>query len=98
MRVYALVTVLFAVGATLQGCATSTVASPSVSDGEIAERVQNELALAPKVRQYQIEVDTLDGVVTLQGFVSSEEERQIAQQVASGVAGVRRVNNDIELQ
>jgi osmotically-inducible protein OsmY len=39
-----------------------------------------------------IDVDTNDGVVSLNGFVNNEQERTRAAQLAQNVSGVKRVD------
>jgi hyperosmotically inducible protein len=45
-----------------------------------------------------IDVEVREGVVLLSGFVGSDVEKQRATEVASGVKGVKSVNNSLDLK
>jgi hypothetical protein len=42
-----------------------------------------------------IQVEVFDGIVTLSGFVEIAAHREVAEELAAGVPGVRRVDNQI---
>ncbi|RPJ80193.1 MAG: BON domain-containing protein, partial [Acidobacteria bacterium] len=42
-----------------------------------------------------VNVDTTDGIVTLQGRVPSQESRRIAEQIARDTSGVKQVRNEL---
>lgn len=65
------------------------------ADNEITDRVQNALARDPYVERYQIEVDTVNGLVYLSGTVDSAFERNQAEMIAENVGGVVDVNNNL---
>lgn len=44
-----------------------------------------------------VKIITIDGVVTLRGPVKSEEERQLVGSLAQTAAGVKRVDNQLEI-
>jgi osmotically-inducible protein OsmY len=48
-------------------------------------------------RPYDIDVDVERGVVTLSGDVETDAQRQRAVELARGVVGVERVENEIEI-
>ncbi len=45
-----------------------------------------------------IHVDSLAGVITLWGYVSSEEDKRRAEEIAAHVPGVRKVINDLKIR
>jgi hypothetical protein len=57
---------------------------------EIQELLDTHLSDGPA-----IEVEATDGVVTLSGFVEVDSHREVAEEMAAGVPGVRRVDNQI---
>ena len=46
----------------------------------------------------RIDVDTTNHVVSLTGVVESPEQKARAQQIAMDVSGVRRVDNNLQVQ
>jgi hyperosmotically inducible periplasmic protein len=73
------------------------VAREVLSDASITARVKARLAADPEVNAIQIDVDTIDGVVTLNGKVSSQEVSQEAEKLAKRTEGVKQVNNLIQV-
>lgn len=69
-----------------------------IDDGVITARVKAALIDNPTTKARQINVDTRGGVVQLQGFVDSNEEKMQAGQVARSVSGVQSVRNDLEVK
>lgn len=61
------------------------------SDTWITTTIQNTLALSHGADNCQIVVHTRDGVVVLQGMMTSAEARRIAVDLAAGTSGVRSV-------
>jgi hyperosmotically inducible protein len=45
-----------------------------------------------------VDVDTTNGVVSLNGVVESQEQKARAEQLASRVDGVRKVVNNLQIQ
>jgi hyperosmotically inducible protein len=64
----------------------------------ITGRVGRRLTADPDVKRYQIDVDTLDGVVTLRGKVDSETMKTSAETIARGTDGVRNVVNELMVE
>ena len=69
-----------------------------VDDGVITAKVKAALIDNPATKARQINVDTRNGVVQLQGFVDSNDEKMQAGQVARSVSGVQSVQNDLEIK
>ncbi|MGC1397100.1 BON domain-containing protein [Candidatus Binatus sp.] len=67
----------------------------AVKDTTITAEVKTALARDKDVRSSEIHVDTIAGVVTLKGSVSSPEIAQHAMQLAEQVSGVQSVNNQL---
>src|SRR5262245_48272685 len=67
------------------------------TDREIQEQVLAALEWDPGVHAAHIGVSVRNGVVTLQGFVSSLGEKRLAEQIAGRVYSVRAVADDLEV-
>lgn len=102
MRITRLSTSLLALClTTLIGCA----ASPShrstgemVDDGVIGTRVKSALIANEQTKAYQINVETYEGQVQLNGFVDSPEARAAAESTARKVKGVQSVKNNLQIR
>jgi hypothetical protein len=64
---------------------------------ELAARVKNALEGEAKIQAAAIDVTAADGKVTLWGTAATAAERKRAESVASRVAGVRSVDNEIKV-
>lgn len=70
---------------------------PRVEDGVLVAKVKARLASDPEVNPLEIDVDVVDGVVTLGGRVDTEEERAEAVKLASRTEGVREVVDNLQV-
>jgi len=70
---------------------------PRLEDAALAARVKARLIADPEVNPFQIDVDALDGVVTLGGMVESDHERREAEELARRTEGVREVVSNLEV-
>jgi hyperosmotically inducible protein len=68
-----------------------------IDDVTITAKVKAKLIDDEMTKARNIDVDTIDGVVTLTGKVQSWSERSRAQQIAQGTDGVRGVKNNLEV-
>lgn len=68
------------------------------TDTQIQQDVSNALLQDPATESWEIGVGVEDGVVKLAGIVDSWHEKQLAARVASGVDGVREVENRIDIE
>lgn len=68
-----------------------------VTDGSITAAVKMKMADDELVSASNIDVDTKDGVVTLNGTVHSKAEEQKAIDLAHSVDGVKRVVNNLKV-
>jgi osmotically-inducible protein OsmY len=74
--------------------ATNTAANV-VDNAALTTKVKAALLADELVKGTQINVDSDNGVVTLSGAVDSAAHMQKAEQVAKGVSGVTRVQNNL---
>lgn len=80
------------------GCAGNRTMGETIDDAGITAEVKTRLAADPTAKAYQINVDTIDGVVQLNGFVDTQDGKQAAERIARGVDGVKRVDNNLEIK
>ncbi len=101
MRTANLVKTMFvalAIGVALPACsAVEGRQTPGqyVDDAGIATKVRAEVIADPNLKLRQIDVNVMDKVVQLSGFVDSAQEKTRAGEVARKVDGVKSVKNDI---
>ena len=69
----------------------------SVPDAWITTKVKIFLLTTEGVSVAKVNVDTIDGVVTLHGSVPSAAEKAKAEDVARGVQGIRDVRNLLQV-
>ncbi|RYG31775.1 MAG: BON domain-containing protein [Burkholderiales bacterium] len=70
-------------------------AAVAIDDTAITAAVSAGLAKDPDLSAIRVDVETKNGVVTLQGPAPSENARARAAQIAQGVKGVSSVNNQL---
>jgi hyperosmotically inducible periplasmic protein len=79
-------------------CNTSQSPDQQISDSQITTRVKAKLASDLRASSLaNIDVNTTNGVVTLSGQVENAQVKQGAETVAASVAGVARVNDDLQV-
>jgi hyperosmotically inducible protein len=69
-----------------------------VDDTAITAKVKTALAADPIVAAHEVNVETRDGVVQLAGFVDSGDQKSKASQVTRRIAGVKQVDNQLEVK
>lgn len=89
---FALVTVL-ALGA----CSSTQTVGTQIDDAAITTSVKAKLATDGDINPFNIDVDTNEGVVTLQGRVDKTEAKTKAEQLARETDGVKRVINLVKV-
>ena len=78
---------------------TSRSTGQALDDTAITARVKTEIAKTAGIGDAaMINIDTYRGVVSLAGFVDTEQQRATAVEAARGVPGVNRVVNNLELK
>jgi hyperosmotically inducible periplasmic protein len=81
----------------LSACSSTKTAGTQVDDASITAKVKAKLAADGDINPFNIDVDSNEGVVTLQGRVEKEEARTKAEQLARDTDGVSRVINLIKV-
>ena len=69
-----------------------------VDDAVVTTKIRAAIVAEKNLSNFDIGVETIDGVTTLSGAVDTEDQKDAAERVTKEVEGVRRVNNDIEVK
>ena len=69
-----------------------------IDDSFITTKVKSRLLADSAVKGFKIDVDTLEGEVTLTGLVSTRAESERAIELARGVKGVVKVKDNIKVR
>jgi hyperosmotically inducible protein len=72
-------------------------APPADLSADLAKRVEVELYLTKAFNTLSLQVKAEDGTVTLSGTVRSRAEQLLAERVAQGVVGVKKVINELKV-
>lgn len=81
------------------GCAShGTSIGTKIDDTVITTKVKAALYDDEQVRGTAVQVQTVDGVVQLSGFVATQAEANRAAQIARGVDNVRSVQNKMTIR
>lgn len=67
-------------------------------DTRITQAVQNAINMGAQGRQADVQVTVQNGVVTLKGAVASQQDKQDVEARVKAVAGVTRVDNQLEIK
>jgi len=81
----------------LGACKTTVPVKEQIDDASITTKVKAKLAADGDINPFNIDVDTNEGVVTLQGRVKSEGIRARAERLARETGGVKRVINLVKV-
>ncbi len=72
--------------------------SQYIYDAAITAKVKAALASTPQLSAMNTRVETTNGVVTLTGVIKSADAKARAAKAASSVAGVKGVQNNLEVE
>jgi len=72
---------------------TGRQAREALGDAAITASIKTDFLKDPDLSVLKIDVDTRDGVVTLNGLAENDAARTRAEQIAGGIKGVRQVRN-----
>jgi len=73
-------------------------AGQAIDDASITATIKGKYLVDDTLKGLDISVDTEQGVVTLTGPVQSDTAKELATQIAQGVEGVVRVDNQLTVQ
>ena len=82
------------------GCTSMTgqTAGQYVDDSTITTSVKAKLVADKIANLTRVDVDTTNKVVSLNGVVESPDQKRRAEELAMQVAGVSRVENNLQIQ
>ena len=69
-----------------------------LSDTAITASIKTDYLKDPDLSVLKIDVDTRDGVVTLNGLAGTEQGRKRAEQLAGAIKGVKEVRNHLTVK
>ena len=98
------VTVVGAATLVTTGCKSNSgpqekrTAGTYVDDSAITAKIKAKMIGDSVVKAHQINVDTFQGNVQLNGFVDNDQQRQRAEELARNTAGVVNVQNNLQLR
>lgn len=84
--------------ATLALVAGGAVAESTMSDEELAAKIQQEIMNSAELNEVQIDVAAENGTVTLTGLVEDDEQLTAIENILDGMEGVDNVENNLILQ
>jgi len=96
-RIPLAVLALVALLAMASACKSTVPAKTQVKDAEITSKIKAKLAASGEVNPFNVDVDTNEGEVTLQGRVAKESAKVEAERLARDTEGVKRVINLIKV-
>ena len=88
-------------GMTFTGCAgnqTDRSTGQYIDDKSLTMRVHSALADNPEYKFGDVTVNVFRGTVQLSGFVNTSDQKSKAFDIAKGVQGVNRVENNISVK
>jgi hyperosmotically inducible periplasmic protein len=100
MRFMAMLMMVGVMAGAVTACESTTgkTMGQNVSDASISTAVQTKLS-GDRISNFtRVDVDTERGVVQLSGVVPSSEHKSRAEEITRQVNGVRRVNNNLQIQ
>jgi osmotically-inducible protein OsmY len=80
------------------GVASAGTASQEVTEARQETQIWTTYALSPYLRANDLQVSVHDGKATLTGKVEESVNKELAEQIALGVNGVKHVDNQIVIQ
>ena len=93
-------TILF--GALAGGCmeepSKPCTGTNCVSDAEITANIKAEISSHAELTDWTLDVQTINGIVYLHGTVDTDPQRELVENIAREVRGVKGVENAITLR
>lgn len=73
-------------------------AQRALADGSLTAKIKAKMGLDDSVKALNLNVDTVNGVVTVKGVAGSEAEKQRALQLARETEGVKQVVDQVTVR
>ena len=87
---------LLAVSCSSTGKSEST--GQYIDSAAVTAKVKTKLVQHKDVSALDISVETYKGVVLLSGFVKTEQEKELAEELAEKASGVKDVKNELKIR
>jgi hyperosmotically inducible protein len=84
--------------ALISGMSLSAMAENALDDATVTAKVKTALIENKATKAHQIDVDTRNGVVQLNGFVDTADAKSEAESAARTVSGVKSVQNNLQVR
>jgi len=68
-----------------------------IDDATITTKIKTTFLFNGHLNPFRINIDTQDGIVTLQGVVRTDIQRDLAGEIAKNAKGVRSVRNELQV-
>ena len=68
-----------------------------IDDATITAKIKTTYLFNGHLNPFRINIDTQDGIVTLQGVVRTDIQRDLAGEIAKNAKGVRSVRNELQV-
>lgn len=76
-------------------CSDTRTVERQIDDAGVTAALGTKYVVDPEIDRYRIDIDTINGVVTLRGTVSNAEQRTEAERIARNTEGVHDVVNEL---
>ena len=96
-RKFALASAITLALASVSGMPLADTMSPEVASARQESQISTTYHLNPYLRTDDIKVSVIDGTATLIGTVEEDVDKELAKQIALSVDGIRKVDNQIEV-
>jgi hyperosmotically inducible protein len=77
---------------------TKRTAGTYVDDSAITAKIKSKMIGDSVVKAHEINVDTFQGNVQLNGFVDNDQQKSRAEEIARNTSGVVNVQNNLQLR
>lgn len=84
--------------ASISGSAIADTMSQDITEARQESQIWTTYILSPYLRAHDLKVSVDNGTATLTGTVDENVNKQLARQIALGVSGIEKVDNQIEVQ
>lgn len=84
--------------AVISSVSLSAMAENAIDDAAVTAKVKSALIENKTTKAHQIDVDTRNGVVQLNGFVETADAKSEAESAARTVTGVKSVQNNLQVR
>lgn len=84
--------------ASISGSTIADTMSQDITEARQETQIWTTCALSPYLRANEVKVSVDNGTATLTGTVNEDVNKQLAKQIALGVSGIEKVDNQIKVE